>query len=104
MVPQFLDRLKHINLLITQFPSAKESDIFNTEEIKRLFYNSMPVCWRTNFVNSGQYVHQVSLEALQTYMVQQEAQTDAHRKKTRDLNKKSQVKTPFYCQNRNNKF
>ena len=64
----------------------------------------MPVHWRTNFVNSGQNVHQVSLEALRTYMVQQEAQTDAHHKKTRDINKKSQMKTPFYCQNRNNKF
>ena len=41
----------------------------------------MPLRWSTNFVNSGQNVQQVSLEALQTYMVQQEAQNDAHQKR-----------------------
>lgn len=81
-VPQFLDRLKHINMLLAQFPDAAPQDTFNDEEIKQIFYHSMPVQWRTNFINSGQ--------VLRTYMVQQELQTNAHRKKTRDANKRSQ--------------
>ena len=36
-VPQFLDRLKHINMLISQFPNAKERDTFTNELIKKLF-------------------------------------------------------------------
>ena len=54
----------------------------------------MPVRWRTNFVNSGQNVQDVSIEVLCPYMVQQEAQMDAHRKKIRETNKKNQ-KVPF---------
>ena len=54
----------------------------------------MPTRWRTNFVNSGQSIQQVSTEVLRTYTVQQESQTDAHWKKVRDSNKK-QSKTPF---------
>ena len=89
---------------MSQFPNASESDTFNSEELKRVFYTSMPLRWRTNFVNSGQNVQQVSLEALRTYMVQQEAQTDAHRKKTRDLNKKNQTKPSFHRNSRQSKF
>ena len=33
-VPQFLDRLKHINLLLSQFPNATVQDCFSEEEIK----------------------------------------------------------------------
>ena len=91
-MPQFLDYLKHVNLLVAQLSSAKDSDSFSNEELKRIFYTSMPLCLQTNFVNLGQNVQQVSFESLQTYMVQQDAQTDAHRKKTgicpRNLNLK----------------
>ena len=55
-VPQFLDRMKHINMLISQFPAADEDSIFTTKEIKKIFYHSMPVRWRTNFVNSSQNI------------------------------------------------
>ena len=60
----------------------------------------MQNCWRTNFINSGQHVHQAKLDELRTYMVSQESQTDAHRKKVRDSDKKNQNKKPF---NRNYK-
>jgi len=73
-VPQFLDRLKHINMLISQFPDATEEDIFNNEEVKKIFYHAMPPRWRTNFINSGQNVITTSLDSLRTYMVQQEIQ------------------------------
>ena len=89
-VPQFLDRIKHINMLLTQFPGASNQDCFTAEEIKRLFYQAMPTRWQTNFINSGQSVMATSIEAIRTYMVQQEQQTDAHRKKTRETNRKSQ--------------
>ena len=88
-VPQFLDRLKHINMLLSQFPGASEQDSFSLDEIKRLFYQAMPTRWRTNFINSGQSLMTTSIESLRTYTVQQEQQTDAHRKKTRENNKKS---------------
>ena len=88
-VPQFLDRLKHINMLIEQFPEATSDDTFTSEEIKKIFYHSMPALWRTNFINSGQNIKTTSLDSLRTYMVQQEMQTDAHRKKVRDENKKA---------------
>ena len=94
-VLQFFDRLKHINMLLRQFPSASDSDCFNATELKRIFYNSMPIRWRTNFINSGQSLHSSSIESLRTYMVQQENQTDAHRHKARDGNKKIQNKQPF---------
>ena len=94
-VPQFLDRLKHINMLLCQLPSASDSDCFNATELKQIFYNSMPIWWRTNFINSGQSLFSLSIESLQTYMVQQENQTDAHRRKARDGNKKNQNKQPF---------
>ena len=55
----------------------------------------MPIRWRTNFINSGQSLHSSSIESLRTYMVQQENQTDAHRHKARDGNKKIQNKQPF---------
>lgn len=89
-VPQFLDRMKHINMLISQFPGATERDCFTPDEIKRLFHHAMPTRWRTNFLNSGQSLMTTNMEVLRTYMVQQEQQTDAHRKKTRDVNRKSQ--------------
>ena len=94
-VSQFLDRLKQINMLIAQFPTATETDIFSPIEIKKIFYHAMLNRWRTNFINSGQNVQQASLDELQTYMVSQESQTDAHRKKVRDSNKKNQNKKPF---------
>ena len=72
-VPQFLNQMKHINMLISQFSSADKDSIFNTDEIKKLFYHSMPVRWCTNFLNSGQDIQEVFTEVLRTYMVQQEA-------------------------------
>ena len=102
-VPQFLDRLKHINMLLVQFPNAAPTDAFNAEEVKQLFYHAMPARWRTNFMNSGQNVNTTPLETLRTYMVQQEVQTDSHRKKVRENNQKkgsgtnrSQKKTRTY--------
>ncbi len=53
-VPQFLDHLKHISLLLAQLPGAMSQDCFSADEIKTLFYHSMPVQWQTNFINSGQ--------------------------------------------------
>ena len=55
----------------------------------------MPTQWRTNFINSGQNLHSTLIESLCTYMVQQESQTDVHRRKSRDGNKKTQNKQPF---------
>ena len=89
-VPQFLDRLKHINMLLAQFQDASNKDCFSADKIKKLFYHSMPVRWHTNFINSGQTLQETDLDALRTYMVQQEMQTDAHRKKSRDQNKSKQ--------------
>ena len=66
-VPQFLDLLKHINMLISHFPSASEDDIFTTNKIKQIFYHSMPLHWRTNFVNLAQRVQQVTIKVLRTY-------------------------------------
>ena len=60
-----------------------------------IFYHSMQLRWRTNFVNSSQNVQQVSTKVLCTYMVQQEAQIDTHRKRVCESNKKQQQKTPF---------
>ena len=68
-VPQFLDKLKHINMLISQFPKAKDTDIFTRGEIKKIFYHSMPARWRTNFINLGQNVKTTSLDNLRAYMV-----------------------------------
>ena len=68
-VPQFLDRMKHINMLILQFPDAKESDSFSNNEKKKLFYHAMLSRWRTNFLNSGQNALETSLDTLHTYMV-----------------------------------
>ena len=51
----------------------------------------MPVGWQTNFINSGQSSTSTSIEALRTYMVQQElVQTDAHCEKTREVNIRNQ--------------
>ena len=89
-VPHFLDRLKQLNLLLAQFPNSNVQQSFTTDEIKRLFYFSMPMRWRTNFINSGQSLHTTTLESLKTYMVYQEQQTDAHCKKlSRDNSRKS---------------
>ena len=52
--PSIFDRIKHINMLLSQFPEATAQDCFTPEEIKRLLYYAMPVRWRTNFINSGQ--------------------------------------------------
>ena len=71
-VSQFLDRFKHVNMLISQLPNAKDSDTFMCEEIKKLFYLAIPVRWRTNFVNSGQSILETSMDNLRIYMVQQE--------------------------------
>ena len=62
-VPQFLDWLKHINMLIAQFPSSSNQNIFTTDELKKIIYHSMPVRWRTNFVNSSQNVQQPNFYA-----------------------------------------
>ncbi len=91
-VPQFLDRLKHINMLLLQFPDANPDNQFSPQEIKKLFYHAMPVRWRTNFINSGQSLQSTTTDLLQTYMVQQEQQTDAHRKRVCEQNKSNQSK------------
>ncbi len=92
-VPQFLDRIKQINLLLAQFPNSNPQQCFTNDEIKRLFYFAMPMKWRTNFINSGQSLHTTTLEALKTYMVYQEQQTDAlRRKKSKEGNKKNPSK------------
>ena len=91
-VPHFLDRLKHIDMLILQFPDATPDNPFSPQEIKKLFYHTMPVRWRTNFINSGQSLQTTTTDLLQTYMVQQEQQTDAHCKKFRNQNKSTQAK------------
>ena len=101
-VLQFLERLKHINMLIAQFPGTTVADSFTPTEIKRIFYHSMPTRWRTNFINSGQSLQTTNVETLHTYMVQQESQTDAHRRKSRDSNgNKKPSKIPFNRFNRN---
>ena len=88
-VPHFLDRIKQINLLLAQFPGSNPQQCFTSNEIKRLFYFAMPMKWRTNFINSGQSLHSTTLEALKTYMVYQEQQTDALCwKKSKEGNKK----------------
>ena len=79
--------MKHINLLIGQFPNSNASNCFSNKELKRLFYFAMPLRWRTNFINSGQSLHNSSIKTLKTYMVHQEHQTDAHRKKNKETNK-----------------
>ena len=84
-----------MSLLISQFPSAINDNIFTTNEIKKIFYHFMPLRWCTNFVNSDQNVQQVSTKVLCTYMVQQEAQIDTHRKRVCESNKKQQQKIPF---------
>ena len=104
-VPQFLDRLKHINMLLSQFPGASQTDCFSSTDVKKIFYHAMPVRWRTNFINSGQTLQGTSLDTLRTYMVQQELQTNAHRKKSRENNKEKQKSKPhtFNPRNRNQK-
>ena len=104
-VPQFLDRFKHINMLMSQFPDATANDSFAPTEIKRIFYHAMPTRWRTNFINSGQFLQTTMIESLRTYMVQQESQTDAHRHKSRDNtgNKKFASKVPFKFNKNSNK-
>ena len=69
---------------MSQFPEAQEDDTFTGDEIKKIFYHSMPTRWRSNFINSGQNVKSTSLDTLGTYMVQQEMQTDVNQKKVRD--------------------
>ena len=89
-VPLFLDWLKQVNLLLAQFPNALEADSFSANEIKRIFYYAMPLRWRMNFINSGQSLHESTSEVIKTYMIHQEFQTDAHRRKSRDNNHKKQ--------------
>ena len=92
-VPQFSDQIKQINLLLAQFPGSNAQQCLTTDEVKRLFYFAMPMKWRTNFINSGQSLHSTTLEALKTYMVYQEQQTDALRtKKNKEGPKKGQGK------------
>ena len=76
-VPQFLDRMKQINLLLVQFPGSSARQCLTPDELKRIFYLAMLMKWRTNFINSGQSLHTTTLETLKTYMVYQEQQTDA---------------------------
>ena len=65
----------------------------------------MPLCWCTNFINSGQSLQETDRNSLRTYMVQQEIQTDAYRKKSRDQNKsKQQTKNPNANASSNNRF
>ena len=77
-------------MLLSQFPGASQADCFTPNEIKKIFYHSMPVRWRTNFINSGQNLQSTTLDNLRTYMVQQEMQTNAHRQKSRENNKEKQ--------------
>ena len=44
-VPHFFDRLKQINLLLSQFPGSNSQQCFSNEEIKRIFYFAMPMKW-----------------------------------------------------------
>ena len=81
-VLHFLDRLKQINLLVlAHFLNSTQQKCYTNEEIKRVFYFTMPMCWQTNFINSGHSLHNSTMGGLRTYMVHQEHQTNTHRKK-----------------------
>ena len=73
--------MKQINLLLAQFPGSSALQCLTTDELKQLFYFAMPMKWRTNFINSGQSLHSTTLESLKTYMVYQEQQMGALRRK-----------------------
>ena len=89
-------------MLIDQFPSATNADSFTPTDIKQIFYYFMPTCWRTNFITSEQSLQTTTVETLRTYMVQQESQTDAHCRKSRDSNgNKKPSKISFNRFNRN---
>ncbi len=93
-VPQFSDQIKQINPLLAQFPGSNAQLCLTTDEVKHLFYFAMPMKWQTNFINSGQSLHSTTLEALKTYMVYQEQQTDALRtKKKKKDQRKVKAKT-----------
>ena len=100
-VPHFLDRLKQINLFLSQFPGSNPQQYFNNEELKRIFYFAMPNRWRTNFINSDQSLHMTTLEALKTYIVHQE-QTDTHRRKNKENNKRNGQGRNFNKRSRQN--
>ena len=89
-VPLFSNRLKQLILLLPQFPDASEIDSFSPEELKRIFYFAISLRWRTNFINSGQSLHESSFEVIKTYMIHQEHQTDAHGRRSQDINSKKQ--------------
>ena len=75
---------------------------FNDEKLTRIFYFAMPNRWRTNFINSGQSLHTTMLEALKTYMVHQEQQTDAHRCKNKENNNRNGQGRNFNKRSRQN--
>ena len=63
-VPQYWDRISHMNLLIQQFPNATAADSFSHRELKRIFFTSMPARWKTNFINAGLDQHNSSVEEI----------------------------------------
>ena len=88
-VPHFLDRLKHINMLLSKILNVINKDCISATEIKKIFYHSMPNHQCLNFINFGQNIQDTDLDTLSTYMVQQESQTKyTQKKKARIINKK----------------
>ena len=103
MVPQFLDRLKQMNLLSSQFPGFSAQKCFTSKEIKRIFYFAMTMNWWTNYIKSEQSLHITSIKTLKTYMVYQKQQTDARReKKEKESGKKQGQHRNSSHQSRNN--
>ena len=80
-------------MLIFQFLNANSSDFFTSEEIKKVFYHARFV---GELINSSQNIQKTTIDNLRTYMVQQELQTDTHRKKVREDNKKVQGRNNTY--------
>ena len=91
-IAQFVDRVKYMNILLSEMPGASASSPFSEGEIKDILYQSVIKRWRSNFINSGRNIHEATLDELKVYLTQQEQQTDLYNAEKKHKNQGNRKK------------
>jgi hypothetical protein len=68
---QFLSRLRHLVAVLAEFPQAPLENIFQEDELKRIFLKAHPKTWIDRFENAGKMALTTNMGKIKRYMEHQ---------------------------------
>ena len=77
---EFDERLKYINRLMSMLPGANNTNPYDENGLKIVFYNAMPLKWRLKFLDAGVELEDITYDRLVQRMSNMEAAANAARR------------------------